>query len=172
MIRSGSSNHILLYRQLFHQYIVDMYAKIESEHILYIKLNQQKLRVEEYIHLRGAITNDVNASDIGRIVILLTTCIGSPRHMHEYAQDPMPYVLSYGYPDLIITFTCNTTWSEIKELAHCQSSVDHHDLIDRVIRQKFIKLIDIMNKSCIYGEVNCCVYSIEWQKGVILIITS
>ncbi|GBO30132.1 hypothetical protein AVEN_171220-1 [Araneus ventricosus] len=92
-----------------------MYAKIESEHLLYIKFNQQKLRVE-YIHLKDAITNDENVSDIGRMDILLTTCIGSPRHMHEYAQDSMTCVRSYGHPDLIITFTCNTAWSEIIEL--------------------------------------------------------
>ncbi|GBO09070.1 hypothetical protein AVEN_62586-1 [Araneus ventricosus] len=89
-IRTVYSNHILLYRQLFHQYIVDMYAKIESEHLLYIKFNQQKLRVE-YIHLKDAITNDENVSDIGRMVILLTTCIGSPRHMHKVAERGLPH---------------------------------------------------------------------------------
>ncbi|GBM34880.1 hypothetical protein AVEN_146623-1 [Araneus ventricosus] len=89
MTRTESSNHILLYRQPFHQYKVDMHAKIESERLLYIKLNQQKLRVEEYIHLRDAITNDGNVTDIGRMVILLATYIGSPRHMHEYSQDAM-----------------------------------------------------------------------------------
>jgi hypothetical protein len=51
MIREGSSKHILMCRQLFHQFIVDMYAKVESERLLYIRLNQQKLRVEDYIHL-------------------------------------------------------------------------------------------------------------------------
>ncbi|GBN33875.1 hypothetical protein AVEN_52650-1 [Araneus ventricosus] len=67
MIRTESSNHILLYRQLFHQYKIDMCAKIESGRLLYIKLNQQKLRLEEYIHLRDAITNDGNVTDIARI---------------------------------------------------------------------------------------------------------
>lgn len=52
MIRSRQTNHILRCRQLFHQFIVDMYAKIESERLLFIRLNQQKLRAEEYIHLR------------------------------------------------------------------------------------------------------------------------
>ena len=31
MIRENAENHILKCRQLFHQYIVDMYAKIETE---------------------------------------------------------------------------------------------------------------------------------------------
>ncbi|GBM24982.1 hypothetical protein AVEN_262131-1 [Araneus ventricosus] len=114
MIRT-SSNHILPYRQLFHQYKVDMYAKIESERPLYIKLNQQKLRVEEFIHLRDAITNDGNVTYIVRMVNLPATYISNSRHMHEYVQDVMTYVRSYGRPDLFNTFTYNTAWSEIKK---------------------------------------------------------
>ncbi|GBO27831.1 hypothetical protein AVEN_252024-1 [Araneus ventricosus] len=64
MILTESSTHILLYRQLFHQCIADMYAKIESERFLHIMLNQQKFRVEEYIHLSDATTNDGNVTDI------------------------------------------------------------------------------------------------------------
>ncbi|GFT76427.1 ATP-dependent DNA helicase [Trichonephila clavipes] len=59
MIRQNAENHILKCRQLFHQYIVDMYAKIETERLLYIRLNQTELRSEQYIHLRDAIVNDV-----------------------------------------------------------------------------------------------------------------
>ncbi|GBM13356.1 hypothetical protein AVEN_159775-1 [Araneus ventricosus] len=142
-----------------------MYDKIESESILYIKLNQQTLGVEEYIHLRDATTNDGNVTDIGRMVILPTTYIGSPRHMHEYAQSAMTYVRSYGRPHLLFTFTCKTTWSEIKEeIANGQSPADRHDLIARMFRQKLIKRIAIITNSCIYGEVNCWMYLIEWQK--------
>ncbi|GBL94489.1 hypothetical protein AVEN_235591-1 [Araneus ventricosus] len=172
MIRTESPKHILLYRQLFLRYIIGMYAKIESERLLCIKLNQQKLRVEEYIHLRDAITNDGNVTDIGRMTILPTTYIGSARLINEYSQNAMTYVRSYGRPDLFITFTCNTAWSEIKELEHSQSPANCHDLIARVFRQKLIKLIDIITKSCIYGEVNCCMYSIEWQNGVFRMLTS
>ena len=48
-------NNILRCRQLFNLYIVDMYVKIESERLRYIKFNQAKLRSEEYINLRDAI---------------------------------------------------------------------------------------------------------------------
>ncbi|KIH57822.1 hypothetical protein ANCDUO_11985, partial [Ancylostoma duodenale] len=50
-----------------------MYAKIESERLLYIRLNQRKLRVDDYIHLRDAIANDGNSTDVGRLVILPAT---------------------------------------------------------------------------------------------------
>ncbi|KIH43754.1 hypothetical protein ANCDUO_26234 [Ancylostoma duodenale] len=92
-----------------------MYAKIESELLLYIRLNQRKLRVDDYIHLRDAIANDGSSTEVGRLVILPATFTGSPRHMHEYAQDAMLYVRSCGRPDLLITFTCNPEWTEIKD---------------------------------------------------------
>lgn len=81
MIRENIDNHILKCRQLFHQYIVDMYAKIETERLLYIRLHQAQLRSEEYIHLRDAIVNDGNANtnELGRMVILPATFTGSPR---------------------------------------------------------------------------------------------
>ena len=46
MVRQGTYNPLLQFRELFHQYLVDMYAKIESERLLYFRLNQRKLRVE------------------------------------------------------------------------------------------------------------------------------
>ena len=44
MIRPNDENYILKCRQLSHQYIVDMYAKNESESLLFIRLNKTKLR--------------------------------------------------------------------------------------------------------------------------------
>jgi len=165
MIRAQQSNHILKCRELFHQFIVDMYAKIESEWLLYIYLNQNKLRIEDYIHLRDAIANDGNAANIGQMCILPASYTGSPRHMHEYAQDALTYVRRYGRPDLFITFTCNSAWSDIKDLlSPGQSSHHRHDLIARVFKQKLMKLMDLIIKNRIYGEVQCWMYSIEWQK--------
>ncbi|XP_017494025.1 PREDICTED: uncharacterized protein LOC108382138 [Rhagoletis zephyria] len=173
MIRQDVENHILKCRQLFHQYIVDMYAKIETERPLYIRLNQTELRSEEYIHLRDTIVNDgnVNPNELGRIVILPNTQIfggtftGSPRHMHEYAQDAMTYVRVYDCPDLFITFTCNPTWDEIKELLLAgQSSPDRHDITARVFKQKLKALMDFINKHHVFRKTRCWMYSIEWQK--------
>lgn len=107
MIRPQEDNYILKCRKLFHQYLVDMYAKIKTERFNFIRFNQPKLRSKEYIHLRDAVMNDANVNSIGRLTILPATYIGSPRHMHEYAQDAMSYVRHYGRPDLFITFTCN-----------------------------------------------------------------
>ena len=144
MIRHNEENYILKCRKLFHQYIVDMYAKIESERLLFICLNQTKPRSERYIHLRDAIVNDgSNTTNVGRLTILPSSYAGSPRHMHEYAQDAIPYVHLYGRPDLFITFTCNQSWDEIQQLLlQGQSAVHRHDITPRAFRQKLKSMIN------------------------------
>lgn len=116
-------------------------------------MNQKKLHAEEYIHLRDVIANDGNADNVGQMLILPATYTGSPRHMHEYAQDAITYVRKYGRPDLFVTFTCNPTWQEISNLLqNGQSSIDRHDLTARVFKQKLIRLMDLITKNHIYGK--------------------
>ncbi|GIY94532.1 ATP-dependent DNA helicase [Caerostris extrusa] len=98
MIRCGQDNVILRCRELCQQFMVDMYVKIESERLRYLRHNQQKLRAEEYIHLRDAIANNADTAEIGNSVILPSSYIGSPRHMQEYIQDAMAFVREYGRP--------------------------------------------------------------------------
>lgn len=165
MIKSDKRNHILECRQLFNQFIVDMYAKLESERLLYLRRNQKKLRADDYIHLRDAISTEGNINDIGQLVILPSTYTGSPRHMHEYAQDALTYVRNYGRPDLFITFTCNPKWHEIENLLrNGETASDRHDLIARVFKQKITTFLNLITKYHIFGEVRCWMYSIEWQK--------
>lgn len=71
MIRTDQSNRLLKCCQPFHQFIVDMYAKIDTEILLYNRLKRMKLHAEEYYHLRDAIVNDGNVDNIGQMVILV-----------------------------------------------------------------------------------------------------
>lgn len=167
MVRPNNFNLLCRFKQLFHQFLVDMYVKVESERLRYITLNQRKLRSESYVHLQDAINNDanVNPNDLGKMIILPSSFINSPRYLHEYTQDAFAYVRAYGRPDLFITFTCNPTWKEIiDELMPGQKSTDRHDLVARVFRQKVQKLIALLTKGKIFGEHRCFMYSIEWQK--------
>lgn len=65
------------FRGLFSQFIVDMYAKIETERLVYIRTNQRRLRAEEYVHLRDAMQSDNNVEDLGRLVILPSSFTGA-----------------------------------------------------------------------------------------------
>ncbi|CAD7080778.1 unnamed protein product [Hermetia illucens] len=169
MVRQHQDNYILRYGQLFHQYIVDMYAKVESERLRFLRLNQAKLRSEEYIHLRDAVAGNIdgnlNPNDIGNAFILPSSYIGSPRNMQEYIQDAMTYVRHYSRPDLFITFTCNPNWEEIQTLLlPGQQAIHRHDLTARVFKQKLKSLIDFIVKYSIFGITRCWLYTIEWQK--------
>ena len=107
MIRSDVS-YLHLSGRLFHQYIVDMFAKVEQLRLNYIKLNQQKIRVDLYRSLADAVSaGDTNPAEVGRRVILPSSFTGSLRQMFELYQDSMSIVRKYGKPDLFITFTCN-----------------------------------------------------------------
>ena len=165
MIRQGIDNHLLRYRRLFQQFAVDVYVTIETERLNFIRFNQAKLRSEEYIHLRDAVNSDADVTNLGRLTILPSTYIGSPRHMHEYSQDAMTYVRNYGRPDLFVTFTCNPKWPQITELLHPgQSASDRHNVTARVFKQQLRCLMDFIVMQRIYGAVRCWMYSVEWQK--------
>ncbi|GFY59708.1 helitron_like_N domain-containing protein, partial [Trichonephila inaurata madagascariensis] len=61
---------------------IDRYAKIETERLIFIRLNQTKLLSEEYGHLREAVVHDDNSTNVGRLTILPSSYTGSPQHMH------------------------------------------------------------------------------------------
>ncbi|XP_055918607.1 uncharacterized protein LOC129950708 [Eupeodes corollae] len=167
MIRANCFNALHYYKDLFNQYCVDMMAKMISERLNFVYRNQQKLRADDYIHLRDALNQDarVIAANIGQHVILPSSFTGSPRYLHEKTQDAMTYVRNYGRPDLFITFTCNPDWQEIKqELFPGQRSFDRHDIIARVFHLKMKKMIKILTKDAIFGPVKCYMLTVEWQK--------
>ncbi|XP_054083761.1 uncharacterized protein LOC114804961 [Zeugodacus cucurbitae] len=135
-----------------------MTAKMISERLDFIKRNEKKLRAEEYIHLRDA-SNFCPARYIAVIIYRI------PRFMNEKSQDAMTYVKKFGRPDLFITFTYNSEWTEIKiELLPNQHSYDRHDLVSRVFHLKLKKMIDLLTKKNIFGPSKAFVCSVEWQK--------
>ena len=155
MVRA-TGNHLLNYGRLFHQYLVDMYAKIESERLLYLRLNQTELRVEEYAHLKDAMANDV---------ILPSSFTGCPRHMQQYAQDGLTYVRRGGKLSLFITYTFNPKCKEKEQnLINGQSKYDRRDLVARIFRQKVIKFMNVLTKGQVFGPVKYWLYPVEWQK--------
>ena len=153
MYRDGS-NSLHLFGVLFHQFIVDMYAKIESDRLSYIRTNQNKLKAEQYKGLLDALaSNETDLRTIGRRVILPSTFIGSPRHMKQLYQDSISIVSRYGKPDLFITFTCNPHWPEIQSaLKFGQNHRDRPDLCARVFKLKLDLLMNDLLKKHVLGK--------------------
>ncbi|GFY15680.1 ATP-dependent DNA helicase [Trichonephila clavipes] len=82
--------------------------------------------------------------------------------MHERIQDAMTYVQHFGQPDLFITFMCNPKWSEIVGLLNQGQKL--HDIIARVFRVKVKHMMKFLTKGCIFGNVMCHMYTVEWLK--------
>ncbi|KYN16225.1 DNA repair and recombination protein pif1, mitochondrial [Trachymyrmex cornetzi] len=153
--------------RLFQQWLVDSYVKIEKDRINYCKDHQKELRTETYQGLKDymqMMANNLNGR-IGKMVILPSTFIGSPRNMLQNYQDSMAIVSKFGKPDLFITMTCNPKWREIEEnLLHGQQASDRPDICARVFNIKKNYLIDLIVKQKFFGEVVAFVYVIEFQK--------
>jgi hypothetical protein len=159
MVRDNEHNHILKCWRLFHQCAVDMHVKVESRRWAFIRLNQAKLCSEEYIHLRDTNNADENSQNVGRTTILPVTYVGSPRNMHEYAQDAMSYVPHYDAPVLFKTFTSNPRWTEIRqELFIGQSPIDRPDITARVFKRKLKSLMDFIVKHGVFGDTRCWIF--------------
>ena len=61
-----------------------MYAKIEQQRLNYIKMNQQKIRVDLYCGLSDAVAaGDTDSRELGRKSVLPSSYTGSPRQMFE-----------------------------------------------------------------------------------------
>ncbi|XP_024892751.1 uncharacterized protein LOC112467995 [Temnothorax curvispinosus] len=166
MVREGEVNHLVYFRSLFSQFLVDMYAKIETERLNYIRNNQVQLRADSCIHLRDAMgKQDADVAQMGQMVVLPSSFTEGPRYMHERTQDAMTYVRFYGRPDLFITFTCNPKWKDITDvLLPGQKSHDRHDIIARVFHLKVKKMMALLKKGDLFGKVTYFMYSVEWQK--------
>ncbi|XP_074109289.1 uncharacterized protein LOC141534044 [Cotesia typhae] len=163
----NSFNAFLMGRRLFQQWVVDSYVKVEKDRISFCRNNKKKLRAESYqglidhLHNRATDTN----SQIGKIIILPSTFVSSPRNMVQHYQDAMCLVRVFGTPDLFITMTCNPQWCEIVEnLLPGQTAADRPDIVARVFYLKVKQLIDIIVKQNHFGEVKAFVYVIEYQK--------
>lgn len=72
--------------------------------------------------------------------------------MHEYTQDAMVYVRNY----FLIRLHATPMTGQVH--------THRHDLTARVFRRKLIRLMDSINQHKIFGETQCWLYSIEWQK--------
>ncbi|CAE1244797.1 unnamed protein product [Acanthosepion pharaonis] len=144
----------------FFNSLLNMAAKMESERLGFIKLNQSKLRTDSYIHLRDGLRSDADPRNLGKPCILPSSYTGGPRYMHERTQDAMTYVRHCGRPDLFITFTCNPKWVDItRELFPGQQYSHRPDLIARVFRLQLRKLMDLKGKSSDAPSVIC----IQWN---------
>ena len=156
--------------RLFQQYVVDMYAKIESSRLQYLRFNQGQLHADLYQGLADAVVSSdgqPNGSLLGKKVILPSSFTGSPRYQHQLYQDAMGIVCHFGKPDFFVTFTCNPRWQEITDaLLPGQTAENHQDIVARVFKLKLKSLLHDLfySPKPVLGKMVALIYVIEWQK--------
>ncbi|KAL5130922.1 Replication protein A DNA-binding subunit C [Glycine soja] len=107
-------------------------------------------------------TGSSKDSSKGKIVILSSTFVGSPRYMDQLYFDGMAICSHVGFPNLFITLTCNPNWPEIRRvLAHLNlKPIDRPDLISRVFRLKYEQMLFDLTKKHLLGKVVACEYAL------------
>ncbi|CAN1837196.1 ATP-dependent DNA helicase pif1 [Linum perenne] len=156
--RLGESTNLLISGKLFQQYVVNAYAMVEAERLDWIKNNQRKLRRHYFNGLVDAyMRGDLDLTHIGQRVILASSHTGSPRYKYENFQDAVAICRTLGYPDLFITFTCNTNWPEVQFMVDLvrQTGIkdpNRADVMARVFKIKLTQLISEIKTKEIFGK--------------------
>ncbi|XP_074356544.1 uncharacterized protein LOC141696284 [Apium graveolens] len=110
---------------------------------------------------------DSTSSTVGKSVILPSSHTGGPRYRAQNYQDAMAICRWVGYPDLLITFTCNPKWKEINDMLGLigqKNDSNRVDFICRVFEIKLQQLIHYIKKEQPFGKVMACLYIIEFQE--------
>ena len=165
-MRRGIFNPILHGGRLFQQFAVDMYIKVESSRLDYVRNNQKEIRADLYQGLMDSIqAGESRASAVGKRTVFPASFVSGGRNMKRRYMDAMALVQKYGKPDVFLTMTSNPKWDEItRELEPGQTPQDRPDLVVRVFRAKLEDLKKQLFEKHILGKVIAHVYVVEFQK--------
>ncbi|WJX30708.1 hypothetical protein P8452_19214 [Trifolium repens] len=165
--RKTEYGNLLCSKRLFQQFVVDCYTMLEAQRLSFIKENQSKIRQDVLSGLQEAIDRgDLDASLVGKRIIIPDSFTGGPRYMFNNCQDAMGICKRFGYPDLFITVTCNANWSEIRDVLHPKGlqPSDRPDIVCRVFKMKLDEMLSDFKKKERFGKVIAGMYTVEFQK--------
>ncbi|XP_065314556.1 uncharacterized protein LOC135923630 [Gordionus sp. m RMFG-2023] len=165
IVRQDDEIVILRSKRLFHQFIVDSYAKQETLRLNFIRNNQSKLRAVLYQGIHDAILEgDTNADNLGRRIILPSSFTGGPRHMLSFIRTQwlLYAALVNHHYSLLSPATLND--EIMRELFPHQTPNDRPDLVCRVFRQKLKCLKKVLLYYHVLGKVIAYIDVIEFQK--------
>uniref|UniRef100_I1QHE4 Helitron helicase-like domain-containing protein n=1 Tax=Oryza glaberrima TaxID=4538 RepID=I1QHE4_ORYGL len=151
-------------------YVIDAYCCMEESRLSHYrsKTFQLKYRTTSFSEVSTMVHSGITeASDAGQRVILPSSYIWGPRYLYQNYLDSVALCRKYGCPDLFITFTSNSLWSEVTQalaIIPGQHSADRPDIINRVFHVKLHLFMDDIVKKKFFGPVTAVVYTIEFQK--------
>lgn len=103
---------------------------------------------------------DYDASLIGNRDVLPASFTGGRRYMVNNCQDAMAICKKFGYPDLFLTFTCNSRWMQIQRHLSKSSNqaVYRPDICCRVFHIKLEQMMADFKSRKVFGRVIVGVY--------------
>lgn len=161
MTRITECSIILHSSRLLHQFIVDAYTMIESQRLAWIKTHQKELRVDKYKNLsKAAEMGENDAAFVGKRVILPSSFTGGSRYMVQNYQDAMAICRVMGYPDLFITFTCNSSWPEVQRFSkkHNVVAANRTDMLCRLFKLKLDCLMHFLKEQKLFGPIRAGIF--------------
>ncbi|XP_020254383.1 uncharacterized protein LOC109831471 [Asparagus officinalis] len=154
--RCDEGHTLILSGKLFQTYIVDMFTCIEEDRLLWVRLNQTKLRAELYCGIKDAIfRGDTDGAQVGKRIILPSSFTGGNRYMTQNYQDAIALCRVLGNPDLFITITSNPKWQEIKyalDEIGGQRPDERPDIVARVFKIKLDLLMEDLQAGQYFGN--------------------
>jgi len=149
-----------IFGRLTNEYIIDMFSRNLETRLHYIRMNQQRLRMEDAM-LMGV--DDVNDSEN---VYLPASFLGSHRWASEQVNDCLAIAAKLGSPTFFITMTCDPNWPEIQsQLLPGQDFTDVPVVVCRVFHRKLLLLFKTLKTMFPNaGRQVYCICSIEFQK--------
>ncbi|XP_057432625.1 uncharacterized protein LOC130725408 [Lotus japonicus] len=165
--RDLEHGNVLLCRRLFQQFLVDCFTMIESQRLSFVRNNQKLIRADFLNGIEEAMDRgETDAGSLGTRIVLPSSFVGGRRYMFDCCQDAMAICKRYGYPDLFITFTCNSVWKEIDRFVRAKNlrPDERPDICCRVFKMKLDHLVSTLKSGIIFGPLDAGMYTIEFQK--------
>ena len=137
--------------RLFHQYVIDVYFKVENSKLQYIRRNNQRLRGTNSPGTRA--DDEPVGNDEGHAFVYLPrSFVSGPRYFRSKFYDRVNAVNKLGAGSLLITMTTNPDWPEIQEnLAPGELAQDRPDIVARVFHMKWKQLKEDITKHHVLG---------------------
>ncbi|XP_072088577.1 uncharacterized protein [Arachis hypogaea] len=140
---------------------------IEAQRLTYYRNNQTKVRSDIYKGIQNVVVRgETRASKAGKRIILPASFTGGMRYMFNNCQYAMAICKKYGYPNLFITMTCNSSWQEIGRVNNPRNLKvkDRLDISCRVFKIKLDMIISDLKQGILFGVLDAGMYTVEFQK--------
>ena len=142
-----------------------MYVRIESSRLHFIRQNQTILRSEVDNNLTVYFESYINASTVGRRVILPSSFNGYPRNIFQNFLDAISIVQHFGKPSFFVTNTCNPSWPKIvNNIGVGETSNFRPDIMVLAFKSKLKELIEDLIQKNVFGKVEALIYTIQFQE--------